>query len=156
MQKTVAEYFAGIGLVRLGLEQAGWQTAYANDFDPHKAAMYREHFADAATIYDSRDIFEVTAADVPPTLLAAASFPCVGLSLAGKRGGIYAPHSNAFWGVVDIFRDQGAGITQATLTKPGHVNSPVATKNGTFTALDTAKNTVNVPMNVCGSGRLRR
>jgi DNA (cytosine-5)-methyltransferase 1 len=32
-QKTVAEFFAGIGLMRMGLEQAGWQTLYANDID---------------------------------------------------------------------------------------------------------------------------
>jgi DNA (cytosine-5)-methyltransferase 1 len=32
-QKTVAEFFAGIGLMRMGLEQAGWQTVYANDID---------------------------------------------------------------------------------------------------------------------------
>lgn len=30
MLKTVAEFFAGIGLMRLGLEQAGWEVAFAN------------------------------------------------------------------------------------------------------------------------------
>ncbi|MEO0969172.1 MAG: hypothetical protein AAFX80_12800 [Cyanobacteria bacterium J06639_18] len=29
---TCAEYFAGIGLVRLGLEQAGWRVLFANDW----------------------------------------------------------------------------------------------------------------------------
>ncbi len=28
---TVAEYFAGIGLMRLGLELGGWTTVFAND-----------------------------------------------------------------------------------------------------------------------------
>jgi DNA (cytosine-5)-methyltransferase 1 len=34
---TVAEYFAGIGLMRLGLDQAGWRTTFANDIEetPH-------------------------------------------------------------------------------------------------------------------------
>jgi len=31
LERTVAEYFAGIGLMRLGLDQAGWTTVFAND-----------------------------------------------------------------------------------------------------------------------------
>lgn len=30
MEKTVAEFFAGIGLMRMGLERAGWDIAWAN------------------------------------------------------------------------------------------------------------------------------
>ena len=30
-KKTFAEFFAGIGLMRIGLEQAGWSIAFAND-----------------------------------------------------------------------------------------------------------------------------
>ena len=32
-----AEFFAGIGLVRLALEQQGWEVVFANDIDPDKA-----------------------------------------------------------------------------------------------------------------------
>ena len=32
--KTVAEFFAGIGLMRMDLEKAGWKTIFANDIDP--------------------------------------------------------------------------------------------------------------------------
>jgi len=31
--KTVAEFFAGIGLMRMGLEKAGWDTVFVNDID---------------------------------------------------------------------------------------------------------------------------
>jgi site-specific DNA-cytosine methylase len=30
-QKTFAEFFAGIGLMRIGLERGGWRIAFAND-----------------------------------------------------------------------------------------------------------------------------
>jgi DNA (cytosine-5)-methyltransferase 1 len=30
-KKAFAEFFAGIGLMRIGLEQAGWSIAFAND-----------------------------------------------------------------------------------------------------------------------------
>lgn len=36
LPKTVAEFFAGIGLMRMGLEKAGWKTVFANDIDPLK------------------------------------------------------------------------------------------------------------------------
>ena len=32
--KTVAEFFAGIGLMRMDLEKDGWKTVFANDIDP--------------------------------------------------------------------------------------------------------------------------
>ena len=36
----VLEFFAGIGLARIGLESAGFRVAWANDFEPDKWAMY--------------------------------------------------------------------------------------------------------------------
>jgi DNA (cytosine-5)-methyltransferase 1 len=48
---TCAEYFAGIGLVRLGLEQAGWKVVFANDWAQDKFEMYAAHFEDASTHY---------------------------------------------------------------------------------------------------------
>src|SRR5204862_2074056 len=44
---TFYEFFAGGGMARLGLG-ARWSCAFANDFDPVKAAAYRANFADAA------------------------------------------------------------------------------------------------------------
>ena len=41
---TVAEYFVGIGLMRLGLDQSGWRTVFANDIDEKKREMYCHHF----------------------------------------------------------------------------------------------------------------
>ncbi|MBI4567726.1 MAG: DNA cytosine methyltransferase [Planctomycetes bacterium] len=40
---TFAEFFAGVGLVRLALERVGWRCAFANDIDPKKAEMYRRN-----------------------------------------------------------------------------------------------------------------
>ena len=33
---TFVEYFAGIGLFRMGLEAAGWLVVYANDWSPER------------------------------------------------------------------------------------------------------------------------
>ena len=47
--KTVAEFFAGIGLMRIGLERAGWRVAFSNDIDEDKRRMYADHFGDDPT-----------------------------------------------------------------------------------------------------------
>jgi DNA (cytosine-5)-methyltransferase 1 len=57
-QKTVAEFFAGIGLMRLGLEKAGWSVAFANDIAVDKHAMYDAHFSDAQSHFVIGNIHE--------------------------------------------------------------------------------------------------
>lgn len=101
---TVAEYFAGVGLFRMGLEKVGWKVRYANDWDPIRASMYRGFFGDT---YDVADIFTVCAEDIPQTTLATCSFPCIDLSLAGNQRGLEGTHSSAFWGFHSLLRQQG-------------------------------------------------
>lgn len=99
---TFYELFAGIGLVREALEPLGWSCVYANDFDPTKQAIYKIRFPDHEDL-DGRDLWEVSAAELPqPVDLVAASFPCIDLSLAGKREGLAGHHSGAFWAFVRV------------------------------------------------------
>jgi len=41
--RTFAEFFAGIGLMRMGLERQGWRSEFANDNDPKKLEVYTAH-----------------------------------------------------------------------------------------------------------------
>ena len=97
-QKTFAEFFAGIGLMRCALEH-GWTAAYSNDIDPKKLDMYRAHFGAG---FDLRDIHDVSARAIPSVTLATASFPCNDLSLAGSRSGLAGKQSGAFWGLMTL------------------------------------------------------
>ena len=101
------EFFAGIGLVRLGLESAGWKLAYANDIDPSKRKMYAAHFKDTDEHLDPQDIHHVAGSDLPDAMLATASFPCTDLSLAGSRKGLSGAHSSAFFGFIDALDGMG-------------------------------------------------
>lgn len=90
-----AEFFAGIGLVRVALEQAGIDVVFANDIEPVKHRLYSanhsdEHFALA-------DVRAVRGADIPEIDVATASFPCTDLSLAGNRAGLAGEESSMFW-----------------------------------------------------------
>ncbi|MFI5798863.1 DNA cytosine methyltransferase [Streptomyces sp. NPDC051677] len=109
----VAEFFAGIGLARLGLERAGsFKVTWANDLDAQKHDMYKGHFADPEDHYVLRDIREI-AGDIRSELapgrvdLAWASFPCTDLSLAGGRSGLAGKHSSTFWDFTDVIDAMG-------------------------------------------------
>ena len=41
-ERTVAEFFSGIGLVRIAFDQCGWKTLFANDIDPEKRDDWEE------------------------------------------------------------------------------------------------------------------
>ena len=102
-EKTVAEFFAGIGLMRVGLQRAGWRTAFANDIDEDKQKMYEDHFGTSDEFVPG-DIHQLKASQVPTVALATASFPCNALSLAGARHGLAGAQSSAFWGFIDILK----------------------------------------------------
>ncbi len=106
--RTVAEYFAGIGLVRMGLETQGWQITYANDISLKKYELYKGFYPDANHHYVVDDIFNLDPTTIPATLLATCSFPCVNLSLAGNMRGIEGEHSSAFWGFIRILKEKGS------------------------------------------------
>ena len=99
--RTVAEFFAGIGLMRLGLDLEGWETVYANDIDEKKLEMYVEHFGSDDT-FKLGDVHQLDVATIPTVALATASFPCNDLSLAGARKGLAGEQSSAFWGFVRV------------------------------------------------------
>jgi len=77
---TALDFFAGSGLVRLGLAPE-FETLWANDNCAKKRAAYiANHPRDQFLL---GDIQHVKGHDVPAVDLAWASFPCQDLSLAG-------------------------------------------------------------------------
>lgn len=101
MSVAFLEFFAGAGLVRLGLERAGFVCRFANDIDAKKGAIYAENFGAAHLIVG--DIHDLKPSAIPAARLATASFPCTDLSLAGGRGGLRAGRqSSAFFGFTEL------------------------------------------------------
>ena len=105
-EKTIGEFFAGIGLMRIGLERAGWRVAFANDIDEDKRQMYCEQFGDNGE-FVLGDVHKLDAREIPNIALATASFPCNDLSLAGARRGLAGEQSSAFWGFVEVLTKMG-------------------------------------------------
>lgn len=104
-RKSFAEFFAGVGLMRMGLEREGWFTEFANDIDEKKKLMYYGHFEEDWVPFSVKDVHLISADEIPTVTLATASFPCNDLSLAGARAGLRAGSSSAFWGFVKVLED---------------------------------------------------
>lgn len=101
-----AEFFAGIGLVRLALERHGWDVVFANDIDPKKAEIYRHNWPGCDHLVVG-DIHALKADEIPACTLFTASFPCNDLSIAGRWEGLHGKESSSFWGLVQILRELG-------------------------------------------------
>jgi site-specific DNA-cytosine methylase len=80
----VVELFAGVGGFRLGLERAGHEVVWANEWDKYAATTYDKNFGGSI---DRRDITTIPAGDVPAHDLIVGGFPCQSFSVAGKRRG---------------------------------------------------------------------
>lgn len=107
---TVLEFFAGIGLARMGLESAGFSVAWANDFEPSKMAMYEAQFGvSAAGHFALGDVAQVQMESVKKgASLAWASSPCTDLSLAGTRAGLAGSQSGTFWHFIRLLDELAA------------------------------------------------
>lgn len=133
---SVAEFFAGIGLARLGLEGAnrGFKVTWANDLEESKQRMYLGHFGqgdkDHYKVKDIKDVAgDISAANLPRNLdLVWASFPCTDLSLAGGREGLAGKASGTFWHLTDIL-DQLVGDERPRVVALENVNG-FATSDG--------------------------
>lgn len=105
---AAAEFFAGIGLARIGLEDAGFDVVWANDIEAKKQQMYTANFTAALphSHFELGDVAQVSSDHLPEGLsLAWASFPCTDLSLAGARAGLAGSQSGTFWQFTRILRE---------------------------------------------------
>ncbi len=118
-----AEFFAGIGLVRLAIEQSGGSVVFANDFSSAKATLYQENFGGEDFLLG--DVRDIRGAEVPPVDLATASFPCTDLSLAGNRAGLRGAESGVFWEFARVLDEMGPDRPERVLIEnvPGLVTS---------------------------------
>lgn len=89
-----ADFFAGSGLVTLGLEPH-LQSAWASDISPSKERIFRLNHP--GKVFQRADICSLSGTSLPAVDLAWASFPCQDLSLAGNLGGIDAARSGLVW-----------------------------------------------------------
>ena len=118
-----AEFFAGMGLMRAGLESIGVKTVFANDICPIKAALYRENWGSLGLHVG--DIRDISGSDIPNIELATASFPCTDLSIAGSRKGLRGKQSRLILDFLRILKEMSERAPQLLLIEnvPGFLTT---------------------------------
>ena len=98
MKLTFVDLFAGVGMARMGMEQAGFKCVYTCEFDKHKR---KEYEIIHGNIPEGCDIRDVRAADIPRADVWFFGAPCQDFSLAGLRKGLGGDRSSL---VGEVFR----------------------------------------------------
>ena len=92
------DMFAGMGNMRLGFEQAGWECVYSIEFDKHKREIYKAIYGKEP---EGNDITDIRGTDLPSAELWAFGAPCQDFSIAGLRAGLDGTRSGL---VREVFR----------------------------------------------------
>lgn len=102
LSKSVAGFFAGVGGIELGFQQAGFEPTFANEIDKYSCTTYR--------LNHKHHLVEADIADIPVTLsekvgVLVGGFPCQAFSIAGYRKGFEDPRGEVYWTFHNIIRE---------------------------------------------------
>ena len=81
------DFFAGIGGIRLGLEQAGHECVGFCEWDKYARAAYKAMY-DTEGEWESHDVRTIESYNIPDADLWCFGFPCQDISVAGKQKGL--------------------------------------------------------------------
>ena len=124
-----ASFFAGVGGIDLGFKQAGFETVYANEFDPFAAETFERNFPIKV---DRRDINTVATSEIPDFDIMLAGFPCQAFSIAGYRQGFddEKGRGNLFFQLTRIIREKAEAGRKPRVCFFENVKNLVSHDNG--------------------------
>lgn len=97
---TSIELFAGGGLMRLGIEHAGFKTIWANDFDKNAVRAHTHNFGEGACTLG--DITQTPIESIPDADIIVGGPPCQDYSVAGKGAGEDGERGKLVWRYLEI------------------------------------------------------
>ncbi len=98
------DLFAGIGGIRIGFENAGFETVFANDFEEKCKGTYDLNFKKSKLVVE--DIRKIGINDFPEFDFLLGGFPCQAFSIAGYREGFKdkKDRGNLFFDIARILK----------------------------------------------------
>ena len=100
---TMVDLFAGIGMARMGMEQAGFKCVYTCEFDKHKR---KEYEIIHGNIPEGCDIRDVRAIELPRADVWFFGAPCQDFSIAGCRKGLDGERSSLIGEVFRLLKEK--------------------------------------------------
>ncbi|MBI5797785.1 DNA cytosine methyltransferase [Candidatus Woesearchaeota archaeon] len=101
---TSIDLFAGVGGMRLGFEQAGFKTLFANDFNKDCKTTYDFNFTEPKLYVD--DLWKVDIKGLPSFDVLVGGFPCQAFSIAGYQKGFKDIRGNLFFRLAEILKEK--------------------------------------------------
>ncbi|MGA2130452.1 MAG: DNA cytosine methyltransferase [Candidatus Pacearchaeota archaeon] len=98
------DLFAGVGGIRLGFENAGFNTIFANDFDKTCKDTYDLNFSEPKL--NTEDIWKLNISKIPDFDILLGGFPCQAFSIAGYRKGFNEERGNLFFRIAEILEER--------------------------------------------------
>lgn len=98
----VCSLFSGIGGIDIGFMQAGFEIAWANEFDRDAARTYRHNFGNEHMV--EKDIRKVDVSTIPDFDVLAAGFPCQPFSILGKQRGFEDSRGMLFYEIERVVK----------------------------------------------------
>lgn len=103
------DLFAGIGGIKIGFENAGFQCVFSNDFDENAKITFDLNFSELFETEKQMvlgDIQKIPASKIPDFDILCAGFPCQPFSIAGYKQGFNdeKDRGNLFFDIVRILK----------------------------------------------------
>lgn len=102
--KSIVSLFSGCGGLDLGFSKAGFDVAWANEFDREIWETYEANHPD--TVLDRRDIRNISSADILNCVGIIGGPPCQSWSEAGRQRGITDDRGKLFMQYIRILKDK--------------------------------------------------
>jgi DNA (cytosine-5)-methyltransferase 1 len=104
MNRSVVALFSGCGGLDLGFAQAGFNIAWANEYDKNIWETYEKNHID--TILDKRDIRNILTKEIPDCIGIIGGPPCQSWSEGGAQRGMEDDRGQLFLDYIRILEDK--------------------------------------------------
>lgn len=96
-----ADFFCGIGGIRLGFENNGFNCVFSNDIDKYAIKVYENNFRDKVCNTSIENL-----ENIPNFDIFVGGFPCQAFSIAGKQMGFQDERGNLFFSIIRILKEK--------------------------------------------------
>ena len=99
------DLFAGVGGMREGFDTHGCQCVLTCEINDDAILTYKENYHPNHAHLYFKDVFDLTAKNIPPYNILIAGFPCQPFSIAGLRKGLKDKRGEVFSAITRILKE---------------------------------------------------